>query len=157
MIAMGASAQNTAGNPDWSELKTPAPPAYSADGLIPIDMPSHISVKIGVDPSTIAVGSDGVVRYVVVMKNATGNMNAAFEGIRCVTDEVKTYARVGASGEWSLTSDPQWRPINDNVPSRHSIAIARQGACVARVATSNQEVLKALKQRQRPTGKDIGF
>lgn len=157
MMALGASAQNTAGNPDWSELKTQAPPAYSIDGLILIDMPSHISVKIGVDPSTIAVGSDGVVRYVVVMKNGTGNMNAAFEGIRCVTDEVKTYARVGASGEWSLVDDPQWRAINDNMPSRHSMAIARQGACVARAATSNSEVVKALKQRHRPTGKDIGF
>jgi hypothetical protein len=156
-MTVGVSAQNTAGNPDWSELKTPVPPAYSVEDLIPIDMPSHISVKIGVDPSTIMVGSDGVVRYVVVMKNATGNMNAAFEGIRCVTDEVKTYARVGASREWSLANDPQWRPLNDNMPSRHSIAIARQGACVARVATSIPEVLKALKQRQRPTGKDVGF
>ncbi len=144
-----AGAQNTLDNPNWVEEQVPPPPPYSKVDLIPIEMPLYVSLKIGVDPSTVAVGGDGIVRYVVVMKNTTGTTNAAYEGIRCLTDEVKTYARVGSSGEWSMASDPQWKAVNDNMPSRHAHAIARQGACNARFAPSTPEVLKALKQRPK--------
>ena len=113
-------------------------------------MPPFVSLKIGVDPATISVGLDGIVRYVVVMTNTSGTVNAAFEGIRCVSDEVKTYARMGSSGEWAAVSDPQWKAVNDNMPSRHAYAIARQGLCQARLATTTDEIIKALKERKSP-------
>jgi hypothetical protein len=141
-------AQNTLDNPDWVEEKASPPPAYSKTDLIPIDMPRHVSLKIGVDPATVRVGEDGIVRYVVVMTNASGTVNAAYEGIRCLTDEFKTYARVGSSGEWTLVSDPQWKHVNDNMPSKHAHAIARQGACKERLAPNTAEVLKALKENK---------
>lgn len=156
-LALCAGAQNTLENPNWVEEQVPPPPPYSKANLIPIEMPLYVSLKVGVDPSTVAVGADGIVRYVVVMLNATGTANAAYEGIRCFTDEVKTYARVGSSGEWALISDPQWKPVNDNMPSRHAQAIARQGACDTRAAPSTAEVLKALKQNKKSSKRDWGF
>lgn len=152
-----AGAQNTLENPNWVEEQVPPPPAYSKTDLIPIEMPLYVSLKIGVDPNTVAVGGDGIVRYVVVMLNATGTANAAYEGIRCFTDEVKTYARVGSSGEWTINSDPQWKPVNDNMPSRHAQAIARQGACDTRGAPTVAEVLKALKRNTKPAKRNWGF
>ena len=143
--AVMVSAQNTLDNPDWVELAVPPAPAYSRTGLIPITMPTYLSIQIGVDPATVETGMDGIVRYVVVMTNATGTSNASYEGIRCLTDEVKTYARMGSSGQWSSVTNPQWKPVNDNMPSRHAYAIARQGACDARVAPRAAEVLKALR------------
>lgn len=156
-LAHCAGAQNTLENPNWVEEQVPPPPPYSKANLIPIEMPLYVSLKIGVDPSTVAVGGDGIVRYVVVMLNSTGTANAAYEGIRCFTDEVKTYARVGSSGEWTINTDPQWKPVNDNMPSRHAQAIARQGACDTRVAPSVAEVLKALKRNTKPSKRDWGF
>lgn len=156
-LAPYSEAQNTLENPNWVEVQVPPPPPYSKANLVPIEMPLYVSLKIGVDPSTVAVGADGIVRYVVVMLNSTGTANAAYEGIRCFTDEVKTYARMGSSGEWSMTSDPQWRPVNDNMPSRHAQAIARQGACDTRTAPGAAEVLKALKRNAKPTKRDWGF
>jgi hypothetical protein len=143
--AAGSWAQNTLDNPDWVEEQAPPPPAYSKTNLIPITMPPYVSTQIGVDPATVSTGADGIVRYVVVMTNTTGTSNASYEGIRCITDEVKTYARMGSSGQWSLVSNPQWKPINDNMPSRHAHAIARQGACDARLAPQTAEVMKSLK------------
>ncbi len=143
-----AGAQNTLDNPDWVEEKVAPPPAFSKTNLIPIVMPSYISTQIGVDPATVVTGGDGIVRYVVVMTNATGTVNAFYEGIRCLTDEVKTYARVGSSGEWSQVAAPQWKHVNDNQASRHSHAIARQGACHARLALSAPEIVKALKDQE---------
>jgi CNP1-like family len=143
-----AEGGNGPDNPDWAEETVSAPPPYSIDHLIAIDMPPYVSIKVGVDPDTIAVGGDGVVRYVIVMRNATGNVTAVFEGIRCVTLEVKTYARLSASGTWSMAENPTWKAVNDNLPSRHAQAFARQGACLNRLATSKREIVEALKAPQ---------
>jgi hypothetical protein len=90
------------------------------------------------------------VRYVVVMINVTGNVNAAFEGIRCFSDEVKTYARASSSGEWRMVTDAQWKAVNDNMPSRHAQAIARQGACISRLTSNTvEETLRALRQTRK--------
>jgi len=151
-----AQAGNGADNLDWVESPVPPPPSFSGDGLIPIDMPIHVSVKVGVDPQTIAVGPDGVVRYVIVVTNSTGNMNAVYEGIRCITDEVKTYARFSASGQWTLTANPAWKSITDNMPSKHAHAFARQGGCQSRLATSQGEIIAALKRPQRPVAGKLG-
>lgn len=137
-------------NPDWTEEAAPAPPAFSKDRVIPLDMPSYVSVQVGIDPQTIAVGNDGVVRYVAVMTNASGTLNASFEGIRCASGQFKTYARYSASGTWSTVSEPQWRDLTDNLPSRHAHAFARQAACDVRVANHKDAILKALQGKKTP-------
>jgi hypothetical protein len=138
-------------NVDWQEEPVAPPPAFSVDRVIALDMPQNVALKIGVDPDTIAVGADGVVRYVIVMRNATGSTNAVYEGIRCITDEVKTYARQSSSGQWSLVQNPSWKAVNDNMPSHHAQAFARQGACQNRLAVSKQEILTALTTVRRTT------
>jgi hypothetical protein len=143
-----AMAQNNADNLDWVEQATPAPPVFSAEGLMPLDMPPYVSVSVGIDPRTLNVGDDGVVRYVVVMRNATGTVNAAYEGIRCFTRDVKTYARWTSQGAWSLISNPAWRALNDNMPSRHAMAFARQGACDGTAANNAAAIQKAMKLPQ---------
>ncbi len=135
-------------SPEWVEAATPAPPQFSVNSVLPLDMPPYVSVKVGVDPQTIAVGEDGVVRYVVVMRNTSGNTSASYEGIRCSSDEVKTYARWSASGQWNLLAHPEWKAVSDNMPSHHAQVFARQAACVNHATTSKQEVIDALKARQ---------
>lgn len=153
-VACRAAGGNGLDNPDWVEEQVPPPPSFAKDALIAIDMPVHVSVKVGVDPATIAVGADGVVRYVVVMNNASGSTSALYEGIRCITDEVKTYARFGSTGQWSLLDSPAWKELGDNTPSRHAIAFARQGGCINRLATSQREIVAALKApRKQSIGK----
>jgi CNP1-like family len=159
LACTGAWAQSGNGldNPDWKEAQTPPPPAFAKDQVIALDMPPFVSLKVGVDPSTIVVGDDGVVRYVIVMTNATGSVNAVYEGIRCITDEVKTYARWTSSGTWSLVSDPQWKALNDNMPSQHAKAFARQGGCQSRLATSKNEILRALKSVKKNSNAAISL
>ena len=43
--------------------------------------------------------------------------------------------------------DPQWQALNDNLPSRHALALARQGLCDGRAmpARSVAEIVRALK------------
>jgi hypothetical protein len=70
-----------------------------------------------------------------------------YEGIRCATGEVKTYARFSSSGKWVPVQDPQWRGLNENAPSRHALALANQGVCESSsiAASSVAAIVKALK------------
>jgi len=140
-------AQRVTEDPDWKETEAPAPPAFSLDKLLALDMPPYVSLQFGVDPATLALTEDGVVRYVVVARNASGSTNAMYEGIRCTTGEVKTYARTNSLGTWVALPSPQWRGLNDNQPSKHALAFAHQGACDAHTpANSVADIVKALKK-----------
>lgn len=135
---------------EWTEDPALAPPAFSADALIPIEMPPYVTLKVGIDPNTIAIGADGVVRYVVVMRNASGSLSAAYEGILCTNGEVKTYGRATSTGHWTMVEQPQWRAMTDNLPSRHAYAIAQQGVCDGRTASKKEDIVRALTQRHKP-------
>lgn len=38
------------------------------------------------------MGSDGIVRYVLVARSSAGTESVSFEGMRCATREVRIYA-----------------------------------------------------------------
>ena len=125
--AGAVQAQLTPPDPDWREV-APAPPALRTEGLIRIDMPQS-NLRFGVDPASVSLGSDGVVRYVVVASSNTGAVNAFYEGIRCSTAEVRLYARHNPDSGWVLLSDGEWRSLHQTLPSRHSLILARTGIC----------------------------
>ena len=143
----GSYAQLADIDPDWKETEVPPPPAFKTDQLIPLEMPRHLTTRFGVDPDSLRITPDGIVRYVMVASSPSGNLNVSYEGIRCLTAEVKVYARRGATGQWNAVSNAQWRPLNGNQPSLHALALARQGACAGRAATaqSNAEIVRRLK------------
>ena len=144
--ALGAQAQGPADDPDWKETEVPAPPQFDTKQLVAIDMPPYVSMKFGIDPATLAITPDGIVRYVMVAVSPSGAVTAFYEGIRCATGEVKSYARANASGIWTLVQDPQWRRLNDKQPSKHALALAQQAACEGNAsANSAADILRKLK------------
>lgn len=153
LFCLRATAQLTDPDPDWKETEVPPPPAFQADRVIALEMPRHVSVQVGVDPDTLRVTSDGIVRYVAVAKSPSGNVNASYEGIRCMTGEVKVYARFGANGKWNPAATTDWKPLNGNQPSLHALALARQGACEGRAASSSSanSIIQKLKTTPRDT------
>lgn len=129
---------------EWIEEDAGTAPTFSSKTLLPVDMPPYVTLKVGIDPITIRLGSDGVMRYVVVMVNSTGSVNAAYEGVRCTSAEVKTYARWTSQGTWEPVATPSWKDWNSNLPSKHAMAIARQGACDGGIANRPNEMVKIL-------------
>jgi len=129
LAASVALAQLTPVDPDWREAEAPPPPALKLDGLIPLEMPRS-ALRFGVDPASVSLGSDGIVRYVVVATSATGAVNALYEGLRCNSAEFKVYARYSAGSGWTVAKDSPWRPLHNAQNSSHSLVIARTGACI---------------------------
>ncbi|NPC56140.1 CNP1-like family protein [Caenimonas soli] len=134
-VACAAHAQLGAENPDWREAEAPPPPALKLDGLIPLEVPGS-TLRFGVAPGSVAVGSDGIVRYVVVASSTTGTVNAIYEGIRCSSGEYKVYARHNPDSGWTPTKDAAWRSLHEPM-SRHSLLIARTGACMGHGANGS--------------------
>ncbi len=131
VLAGAAQSQVADVDPDWREAEAPPPPALRTTGLIPLDIPRS-ALRFGVDPASVAIGSDGIVRYVVVATSSTGTVNAMYEGIRCTTGEFKMYARYNPGSGWARTQGLEWLPLQDQQHSRHTLAIARNGACLGR-------------------------
>jgi hypothetical protein len=136
LFAAAAAGQLIDIDPDWKETEVPPPPAFRTDRLIRLEMPRYLATQFGVDPQTLQVTPDGLVRYVIVARAPGGTSHAMYEGLRCQTGEVKTYARYGSNASWSLVRDPQWRALSSNQASAHSLALARQGACDGRAAAA---------------------
>ena len=83
-------------------------------------------------------------RHVVVASSPSGSRNVFYEGIRCPTAEVKTYARHNGD-KWVMASDPKWQPMALQ-SSRHAFALARQGACEnAGTPSRAEDVVRTLK------------
>jgi hypothetical protein len=127
LAASLVQAQLVPADPDWQEVEAPPAPAFSADGLVSLEIPRS-ALRFGVAPASISIGADGIVRYVMVASSSTGATNAIYEGIRCGTGEVKVYARHNPGSGWVIAKDSRWRPLQD-APQRHSLVIARTGAC----------------------------
>lgn len=133
------------GQTDWKETEVPPPPTFDVKRLLPVEMPPYMSLKFGVDPATLVVTGDGVVRYVVVATGPSGASNAFYEGVRCATDEVKTYARFN-SGAWQPVDEPEWKRI-ETMNSSYVRALSSQGLCRGRAPRfSTRDMVRELKK-----------
>lgn len=113
---------------EWVETEVPPPPSFELNHVITIDMPPYLSLTYGVDPGTIAITSDGIVRYVVLASNRSrGALNAFYEGIRCSSEEMKTYAR-WTGAKWEVVVKPEWKRFS-NMKSSYARQLAAQGLC----------------------------
>ncbi|MDB5733059.1 MAG: hypothetical protein JWQ03_2954 [Variovorax sp.] len=132
-------------NPDWKESDAPPPPAFNMNRLLPVDPPAHMTLRYGIDPASIAVTGDGVVRYVIVASSPHGAVNAFYEGVRCATGEMKTYARYTGDA-WHTVSDPDWKRIKD-MTSRHTSELASQALCRGQAPRASvDDMVRHLKQ-----------
>lgn len=115
-------------DPDWKESDVPAPRAFDLRKLVPLEAVPSSTLKFGVDPSSVVVTPEGIVRYVVVATNREGAINAFYEGVRCVTAQHKVYGRYHPSGGWRVDEKAEWRKLHD--VRGHALLIARTGACM---------------------------
>ena len=100
------------------------PPRYprSAD-LVRIDVPAPSGVRFFVDSTTLSVGRDRVVRYVLVGRSASGIENVTFEGLRCSPREFRVYALGRSDRTWGGSPGP-WQTTRaaDVSPARRALA-----------------------------------
>lgn len=161
-ISMGAAAQmpdvrinpNVEDEEPWQELKNVKPPAFPMQENLrefyvgPVTTNSYF-----IDASTLAVGSDRVVRYVLVVMTSGGATNVTFEGINCEDRRWKLYATGRNDGTWadSRAARDEWRPIENKPVNRHHAALSRDLFCPGGVAiVTAEEGRNALRLGMHP-------
>lgn len=116
----------------WQEQKEVDLPAFpKEEDLREFYVSAVATNKYMVDASTLVVGADGVVRYVLVVKASGGATNVSFEGIHCKERKWKHYATGLRDSTWrrSPANRSEWRPIENKPVNRHHAALSRDYFC----------------------------
>ena len=122
-------ASNDDENAGWVELDAVTPAYPKPADLVEFSVSGATSNRFLIDVSTISIGNDGVVRYVLVVRSAGGAENVSFEGIRCATREQKSYAFGQRNATWSPAREPQWRFIEMKDINRQHVVLFADFFC----------------------------
>lgn len=124
-----------------SEVSMPAPPAR--ERLQAFYVSATTENRFMLDPETISVGNDGVVRYVLIVESASGARNVSYEGIRCESAERRLYAFGRADGSWSPARGKLWVPIQGNSLNRQHAALYSEYFCPNGTIVRNADEARA--------------
>lgn len=131
----------------WEELAWQLPPAPVEARLLPFYVSATTTNRFFVDGSSLSVGADGVVRYVLVIQGGQGARTVTFEGMRCETREKRIYASGRYDGSWSLARKPEWSKVMEIQGNRHHAALFQEYFCPNGVIVRNaEESLEAFRR-----------
>ena len=117
---------------EWTEDKLtslpPLPPPNAT--LMSFDVSNNTPLTFAIDPASVSVGNDGVVRYTVVITTPTGARNVNYEGIRCETYEWRLYASLNAEHDgWDQTVANDWVRIETGTLNAYHSALFTDYFC----------------------------
>jgi hypothetical protein len=138
----------------WQEIAVQLPPAPKPETLLPFYVSSESAQNFAIDASSITVGPDKVIRYVLVATSEGGARNVSYEGIRCETYERKLYAFGRADGSWSRARRDQWERISENAINRQHAALAKDYFCDLKTVAGNaNDMVDRLRQERTLSSK----
>lgn len=135
------------------EVKLPAFPRD--EDLVEFEVSAASADRFFVDQKALSIGTDGVVRYTLVVKTGGGATNVSYEGMLCNLAQTRMYATGGRNGTWMNARDSQWRRIPP--PSRLDPrpVLRRDYLCAGLAsnvpAASPAEVLRRIRYGPRET------
>jgi hypothetical protein len=105
--------------PAWKE-EVPGLPAYPVNDRLlemPADLPGR-DFRVFIDPGSLSVGGDHVMRYTLVIVSSTGVRNISFEGLHCGKREYRRYA-YGSDDAWVPIEASPWQKVSDSGTDRY--------------------------------------
>ncbi|MDR1648230.1 MAG: CNP1-like family protein [Zoogloeaceae bacterium] len=137
--------------PEWKENEVTLPPAPQNDNLISLYVSPTAQNRFFVDLASLSVGSDGIVRYTLVIISPSGVRNTSYEGMRCQTSEWRIYASGRPDGAWSQTRGKRWFPVREERANRHHAELYREFFCPGGILNDKlEDIRRALKKEGKP-------
>lgn len=120
------------GEPVQEQMDVALPLFPKQENLLEFYVSAATTNRYFIDASTLAPGTDNIVRYVLVVKTSGGATNVSFEGINCRERSWKHYATGRSDGTWvkSPALRAEWRPIENKPVNRHHAALSRELFCL---------------------------
>lgn len=122
---------------EWAENKVETlPPLPHEQDLIAFDVSQNTPLKFSIDAKSLSVGSDGVVRYTVVITSPSGAHNVNYEGIRCETYDWRLYAGLNADHDgWDRTVANDWMRIENGNLNAYQASLYQDYFCANKAPT----------------------
>jgi len=137
--------------PKWTEDEAVLPAFPKEGDLREFYVSAVTNNKFFIDASTLSVGKDRVVRYVLVIRTSGGAVNTTFEGMRCDSGEFKIYASGHRDGTWAKARFSEWRPIENKPVNRYHAALQRDLFCpIGTAILTPEEGREALRLGKHP-------
>jgi hypothetical protein len=136
---------------EWKEAQFSLPPYPRESSLLPFEISGPSYNLHYLDPQSISVGTDGVVRYTLVVKTSSNVENVSFEGIRCEEAQWKAYA-FGRQGQWVPARDAQWRKVAYQSLEGYRHALFRTYFCPDGLPRRSAQEIVASVKRQYQAG-----
>ena len=132
-------------------------PPLPGEGLIEFFVSSASSFKFYVDPKSLSIGPDGVVRYTLVARSPSGAENISYEGIRCGGQGLVRVYAFAYGGKWSRNSNTEWRAIEPKSVQRWHNVLRGNFFCPTRYSIQSvAEGLDALRRGGHPAIANTG-
>jgi hypothetical protein len=104
-------------------------PAYPREArLLAFFVSSASEFRFFVDPASLSVGTDGVVRYTLVARSPQGAESVSYEGMHCSARTFRIYATGRADRSWSRHEVP-WQRIEPRSVQRWHNALWAEYFC----------------------------
>lgn len=105
-------------------------PAFpKPENLIPFVVSATTDNEFMIDGESLAVSSDRVVSYTLVIVSSAGARSISYEAIRCDTAERRLYAFGHSDGTWSRARSDDWQKIHERTANRQHAALYREYFC----------------------------
>ncbi|OMG74240.1 CNP1-like family protein [Burkholderia ubonensis] len=133
---------------EWKENKVDTLPALpTPSDLLSFNVSQNTPLKFFVDAKSLAVGTDGIVRYTVVVTSPAGARNVNYEGIRCDTYEWRQYAGLNSDHDgWDRTVENDWRRIENGELNAYHAALYQDYFCANKMPLgTTQSILENIK------------
>jgi hypothetical protein len=141
---------------EFKEADLPLPGLPKKEGLIEFFVSGASSFRFFIDPASLSVGADNVVRYTLVARSASGYENISYEGIRCEAGSYKVFA-FGNDGQWKR-SNSEWQEILPRSVQRWHNVLRGQYFCPNRLTiVTAAEGLDALRRGGHPAARNNGI
>ena len=134
-------------------------PAYP-DGEHFVGVPMQVgdsNMEMFVDEPSLNIGDDGVVRYVLMLRSPTGTENLFYEGIRCSTQEWRSYAYGSSAGSWQELGETPWDVISDRGVERYRLELYRHYLCDPKVGPRLRKEIFRRMRYGLPSDESMGI
>jgi hypothetical protein len=146
LIARAGLFDNDFEEKPWEEVAVQIPAFPAEEDWIEFRIGAVSDKKFFIDVKTLSLGSDGVVRYSLLVLTDQGAKNISYEGMRCSSAERRLYAFGRSDKTWSKARNNQWVKIAGGSNNHHvdffTMLFCRNGAVPFR---NDEDLRRALR------------
>ncbi|MFP3565777.1 CNP1-like family protein [Paraburkholderia sp. SIMBA_030] len=139
---------------NWVENKVDTlPPLPQDSNLLPFEVSGNTPLQFSIDRNSVSVGSDGVVRYTVVVTSSSGARNVNYEGIRCDTYEWRLYAGLNADHDgWDRTVENGFTRIENGALNAYQATLYQDYMCANKIPTGKaSQIVENIRYKRTAT------